>query len=102
LFVWVPVALWLGYEDRMGWAIFTAAWGLLVVGTVDNFLRPYFISHGSQLPLLLIFAGVLGGLLAWGLIGIFLGATLLAVGYTLLHDWLYQDFPAMEALSKEG
>ena len=99
--VWVPAALWLGYEDRMGWAIFTAAWGLLVVGAVDNFLRPYFISHGSQLPLLLIFAGVLGGLLAWGLIGIFLGATLLAVGYTLLYDWLYEEFPVAEAPSKD-
>jgi len=68
---------------------------------VDNFLRPYFISQGSQLPLLLIFAGVLGGLLAWGLIGIFLGATLLAVGYTLLYTWLYEDEspPTAESVS---
>jgi len=100
--VWAPAALWLGYEEQMGWAIFTAAWGLLVVGTVDNFLRPYFISQGSRLPLLLIFAGVLGGLLAWGLIGIFLGATLLAVGYTLLSTWLYEELTPAEALSKDG
>ncbi|MFO1432273.1 MAG: AI-2E family transporter [Candidatus Competibacteraceae bacterium] len=100
LFVWVPVAVWLGYEDQMGWAIFTAVWGFFVVGAVDNFLRPYFISQGSQLPLLLIFAGVLGGLLAWGLIGIFLGATLLAVGYTLLYDWLYEELPPAKAPSE--
>jgi len=99
--VWVPAALWLGYEDQMVWAIFTAAWGLLVVGTVDNFLRPYFISHGSRLPLLLIFAGVLGGLLAWGLIGIFLGATLLAVGYTLLNQWLNEDLTSIH-LSRDS
>ena len=50
-----------------------------------------FISKGSNLPLLVIFTGVIGGLLAWGFMGMFIGATLLAVAYTLFMDWLNQD-----------
>jgi predicted PurR-regulated permease PerM len=95
LLLWLPVALWLGYRDQLGWAIFTAIWGAFVVNTVDNIVKPYLISQGAQLPLLLIFAGVLGGLLAWGFIGIFLGATLLAVGYTLFRSWLEEDRAAV-------
>ena len=63
-------------------------WGMLVVGTVDNFLRPYLISHGSRLPLMLIFVGVMGGLLAYGFLGLFLGPVILAAGWILLEVWL--------------
>jgi predicted PurR-regulated permease PerM len=86
--VWIPAALWLWLSGQAEWAAFLAAWGLFAVNSIDNFVRPYLISRGSHLPLLLIFAGVLGGMLAWGLIGIFLGATLLAVGYRLLISWI--------------
>jgi predicted PurR-regulated permease PerM len=55
----------------------------LVVGTMDNFLRPYLLKKGADLPLLLIFAGVIGGLMAFGLIGIFIGPVVPAVAYTL-------------------
>ena len=58
-----------------------------MVSTVDNIIRPYFISLGSALPLLLVFLGVLGGIVAFGLLGVFIGPTLLAVGYTLLREW---------------
>ena len=61
---------------------------MLIVNSVDNFGKPYFVSKGTRLPLLLIFAGVLGGMIAWGFVGIFLGATILAIGYTLLLNWL--------------
>lgn len=91
--VWIPVAIWLGYSGETGWAAFTVAWGALVVNTVDNFIKPYIISQGARLPLLLIFVGVIGGLLAWGFLGIFLGATLLAVGWTLLLRWLEMEAP---------
>jgi predicted PurR-regulated permease PerM len=60
----------------------------LVVGTLDNFLRPYLIKKGADLPLLLIFAGVIGGLMAFGLIGIFIGPVVLAVAYTLTVAWV--------------
>ena len=72
----------------------SAAWGTvlllvtLVVGTMDNFLRPYLIKKGADLPLLLIFAGVIGGLMSFGLIGIFIGPVVLAVAYTLAADWV--------------
>ena len=59
-----------------------------MVSTVDNFIRPYLISQGAKLPLLLIFVGVIGGLLAYGFIGLFVGATLLGVGYTIFRSWL--------------
>ena len=55
---------------------------------MDNVLRPFLIRKGADLPLLLILAGVIGGLLATGLLGIFIGPTVLAVGYTLLNAWM--------------
>lgn len=84
----LPVAGWLYATDQMGWAIFLLVWGFLVVGSVDNFLKPMLISQEAKLPLSLIFVGVLGGMLAWGFLGIFLGATLLALAYSLFNGWL--------------
>ena len=55
---------------------------------LDNVLRPVLIKKGADLPLLLIFAGVIGGLLGFGLIGIFVGPVVLAVTYTLLEAWI--------------
>jgi len=63
----------------------------LVVGTMDNFLRPFLIKKGADLPLLLIFVGVIGGLMAFGLIGIFIGPVVLAVAYTLTAAWVEGD-----------
>ena len=60
----------------------------IVAVTMDNFLRPLLIRRGADMPLLLILAGVIGGLLAFGLLGIFLGPTVLAITYTLLLAWL--------------
>jgi predicted PurR-regulated permease PerM len=85
--VWIPASFWLICEGSLGWGIFMALWGLLVVSSVDNFLKPYLISRGSNLPFALVFLGVLGGLVAFGPIGVFLGPILLAVGYTLLKVW---------------
>jgi predicted PurR-regulated permease PerM len=85
--VWLPVAIWLGTHDSQGWAVFTVVLGVFI-NTMDNFIKPYFMSRGSNLPLLLMFTGVIGGLLAWGFMGMFIGATLLAVAYTLFCEWL--------------
>jgi predicted PurR-regulated permease PerM len=63
----------------------------LVVGTLDNFLRPFLIKKGADLPLLLILAGVIGGLVAFGLIGIFVGPLVLAVAYKLLGAWMAEE-----------
>ena len=59
--------------------------------TFDNFLRPLLIKRGADLPLLLIFAGVIGGLVAFGIIGLFIGPVVLAVAYTLLVDWVSES-----------
>jgi predicted PurR-regulated permease PerM len=82
------VALWQYFQGEIGWSIFMALWGLLVVGTVDNLVRPYLISQGAKLPLVIIFIGVIGGLLAYGFLGIFLGAVILAVVWRMAVDWL--------------
>ena len=87
-FVFIPAVAWMWWQDAPGWAIFVLAWHLTLVIPVEMFGRPYFISRGTGLPMLLIFVGVLGGVLAFGFIGIFLGATVLAVAYRLLLRWL--------------
>jgi predicted PurR-regulated permease PerM len=60
----------------------------VITGTLDNVVRPFLIKQGADLPLLLVFAGVLGGLLAFGIIGLFVGPVVLAVSYTLLVAWV--------------
>jgi predicted PurR-regulated permease PerM len=93
----MPVLLgaagWASYNDSTGWAIFLMVWAV-VVGTLDNVLRPVLIKMGADLPLLLIFAGVIGGLFAFGLVGIFVGPVMLAVGYTLLEAWVANEPPS--------
>ena len=86
--VWVPAAAWLFAQDQHGWAIFLALYGLFVISSIDNFVKPYLISRGGSLPLLLVFMGVLGGVLAFGFIGVFLGPVILAVAFALLSEWI--------------
>jgi len=85
--VLLPAAGWLFWSDATGWAIFLVVWAL-IVGSLDNFLRPMLIRRGADLPLLLIFAGVIGGMLGFGLIGIFVGPVVLAITWTLLQAWI--------------
>ena len=82
-----PAVAWVYWSGETGWGTFLLVWSSVVV-TMDNFLRPVLIKRGADLPLLLIFAGVIGGLLAFGLIGIFVGPVVLAVAYTLLDAWI--------------
>jgi predicted PurR-regulated permease PerM len=84
---WLPAALWLFHQGSTGWGIFMLIWGLLVAN-VDNVVKPWLISQGSDLPFILILFGVLGGALAFGFIGVFLGPTLLAVGFRLVEEWI--------------
>ena len=84
---WGGAAAWLFYQDQTGWGIFMILWGLLVISSVDNFVKPILISRGSNQPIGLIFLGVLGGVLAFGFVGIFLGPVILAVTSTLLSHW---------------
>jgi len=83
----VPAVVWLYWSGSPGWGTFLLI-VTVVAATVDNFLRPFLIKRGADLPLLLIFAGVIGGLIGFGLIGIFVGPVVLAVTYTLLQAWV--------------
>jgi len=85
--VLAPAVAWLYWHGAVGSATGLLLWTLVVV-TLDNVLRPILMTKGANLPMLLMFAGVIGGLLAFGLIGIFIGPVVLAVSYTLLGAWL--------------
>jgi predicted PurR-regulated permease PerM len=85
--VLVPAVIWLYWSGETAWGTALLVWSVVVV-TMDNVLRPLLIQRGADLPLLLIFAGVIGGLLAFGLVGIFVGPVVLAVAYTLLKSWI--------------
>jgi predicted PurR-regulated permease PerM len=97
----LPVLLgglaWLWWQDHTGWFVALLIW-TVAVASLDNILRPILIRKGADLPLLLIFAGVIGGLFAFGLLGLFVGPVLLAVAYTLLDAWVSEaadaDIPA--------
>jgi predicted PurR-regulated permease PerM len=84
-FVWIPGALVLVAQGRWGWGIALAVWGALVVGSADNFLRPLLISGRAQITTLPVFFGVVGGLSAFGMIGMFLGPVVIALALALLR-----------------
>jgi predicted PurR-regulated permease PerM len=84
--IWVPAMLWLFHQGSTGWAVFMLIWGI-GVSSIDNVVKPWLISQGSDMPFILILFGVLGGAIAFGFIGVFLGPTLLAVGYRIIADW---------------
>ena len=94
--VWGPAVAWLVFQNEYGMAVFMFLWGLLVISSVDNFLKPYLISRGGNLPLVVVLMGVFGGLFAFGFMGLFLGPTLLAVAYSLVSDWIASNQPRIE------
>lgn len=86
--VWAGVAFWLFNQGDVFWAVFMLIYGALAISSVDNIVKPILISHSAKLPLLLIILGVLGGAIAFGLVGIFLGPALLALGLKLIQHWI--------------
>jgi len=99
--IWGGATFWLFNQGNTGWAIFMALWGLFVVSSIDNFVKPYLISLGSGLPLLLIVLGVFGGVVAFGFIGIFIGPPLLALGLTLVRLWTAAPLAVTEGPATE-
>lgn len=87
ILVLVPAVIWLFWSDQTAWGTALLVW-TVGVGTMDNILRPFLIRKGADLPMPLIFAGVIGGLIAFGIVGLFVGPVVLAVTYTLLKDWV--------------
>ncbi len=86
--IWGPAVAWLFWQGEVGMGFFLLVWGFFVISGVDNILKPYLISRGGNLPLIVVLLGVFGGILAFGFMGLFLGPTLLAVAYSLLSDWV--------------
>jgi predicted PurR-regulated permease PerM len=95
--VLVPAVIWMFGNGGTASATFLLVCSIIAIGA-DNVLRPLLIRRGVDLPLLLILVGVIGGLIAFGLIGIFLGPTVLAVGYTLLAAWVAEADDATDAM----
>jgi predicted PurR-regulated permease PerM len=89
--MYVPVALYLLFFSGLPWyhGVGLAVWGIVVVSTVDNILRPLFISHTTKLSAMLVFIGVLGGVTAFGLLGVFIGPALIAIAH-----WLWFELAA--------
>ena len=92
--LWLPAALWLGSNGSTGRAVFLAIWGLVIVGGSDNVVRPILIGKGIEAPLAVVFLGVVGGILAFGFLGLFIGPTLLTVAYNLFQEWMRLEAPA--------
>src|SRR5258708_18546431 len=88
--VLIPTIIWMYWSGDGVWATVLLVWTVVVL-TMDNVLRPLLIKRSAKLPLLLIFVGVIGGLMAFGLIGIFIGPIVLAVAYTLLQTWITDE-----------
>jgi predicted PurR-regulated permease PerM len=89
--VWLPASIYLFAQGSTFWGAALFLYGLFGISSVDNFIRPWLISRGADLPLLLTILGALGGVFAFGFLGLFLGPVLLAVGFTLLRDWAEED-----------
>jgi predicted PurR-regulated permease PerM len=93
----IPIVVWVYSTSGAGWGTGFLVWSIFCC-TIDNLVRPLLIKRGADLPLLLVFAGVIGGLVAFGVIGLFIGPVVLAVAYTLLVDWV----SAGDASSEQG
>ena len=81
-----PAAGWLFYTGQTGWGIFMVIWAI-VVGNIDSYIRPVVISKGADLPFIIVFLGIMGGIATGGILGLFIGATVLGLFYTLLMEW---------------
>ena len=91
--IWGGAAALLFMQGATGWGIFMLVWGAGLVSTVDNIIRPLIISHGGALPFILVLIGIIGGILAFGFIGVFLGPVLIAVGFMLVKEWATAAVP---------
>jgi len=96
--VWGSLALWMLINGHLGHGIFLMIWGLLIVSWVDNLVRPMVISNATRMPFLLVVFGVLGGVLAFGLVWLFIGPVLLAVSLAIWREWL-EEHQQKEAVS---
>ena len=86
IIIWGGAAWWLFAQDQQVWGVFMIIWGVFV-GTVDNFIKPWLIGFGVEMPMSLTILGVFGGFIAFGFLGLFIGPTLIAIMFTMLQAW---------------
>lgn len=91
LLVIIPAVIYLAQSGETGWAVFMGIYGLVVLMSVDNILKPILISKSGKLPVLVLFLGVVGGMTAWGFTGMFKGALVMALFYTLIQNWTQEE-----------
>ena len=91
--VWGPAAFWLLQQGETPWAMFMLVWGALVISSADNVIKPMLISRGSAMPFVLTLVGAVGGVIAFGVIGVFLGPTLMALAWFLVMQWMARALP---------
>jgi len=87
-FAWGAVSIWLLSQGHTTEGIGLALWGILVISWVDNLIRPIVISGATKIPFIIIFIGVLGGLTAFGFVGLFIGPVVLAIGLAVWREWI--------------
>jgi predicted PurR-regulated permease PerM len=95
--VWGCLSIWLVLTGNVWQGVGLILWGVLLVSWMDNIVRPLVISNATRMPFLLVVFGVLGGVLAFGLVGLFIGPVLLAVSLAIWREWLQQHRPALAA-----
>jgi predicted PurR-regulated permease PerM len=98
--VWGSLSAWLLLTGNVWPGVGLLLWGVLLVSWMDNIVRPLVISNATRMPFLLVVFGVLGGVLAFGLVGLFIGPVLLAVSLALWREWLEQHQPAGQSMTK--
>jgi predicted PurR-regulated permease PerM len=99
--VWGSLAAWSLLTNHLWQGVGLVLWGVLAVSWVDNVVRPMVISNATRMPFLLVVVGVLGGVLAFGLVGLFIGPVLLAVSLAIWREWL-EHHPVQQPAAKEG
>ena len=101
LLVLAAAVIWMYWAGHTGWATALLIWSLPVIA-LDNVLRPILIRRGVELPMLLIIAGVIGGLIGFGVLGLFVGPVILAATYTLTQAWVAEGWPGEVPRSTPG
>jgi predicted PurR-regulated permease PerM len=89
--IWGGAAAWLYFQGQDGWALFMVIYGVAVISSVDNFVKPILMSRAGNLSMLLVVLGVFGGAVAFGFIGLFVGPALLAIAWDLTKAWLEEQ-----------
>ena len=97
--IWIPSSLWLLSQGEPLNGLGLLAWGFFVVSWVDNLVRPFFISHASHISFALIVLGLVGGLISFGFIGLFIGPVILAIAHAVWREWLKEESAETESSS---